>query len=91
MAPPGEKDISILLATMRPSLDPTTYIFLTTKSPPPFTTPLETPAATDCARRRGHTDRDDRKPSPRHMALTRQRFHARRSLLLSTSAWKRSA
>lgn len=33
MAPPGENNISILLATMQPSLDPTTYVFLTTKSP----------------------------------------------------------
>jgi hypothetical protein len=33
MASPGENNISILLATMQPSLDPTTYVFLTTKSP----------------------------------------------------------
>lgn len=33
MAPPGEKNISILLATMQPSLDPAIYVFLTTKSP----------------------------------------------------------
>lgn len=34
MAPtPGEADLSILLATMQPVLDPTVYIFLTTNEP----------------------------------------------------------
>jgi hypothetical protein len=34
MAPTtGEKDLSTLLATMQPVLDPTVYVFLTTKQP----------------------------------------------------------
>ncbi|CAL5868726.1 uncharacterized protein PFLUO_LOCUS2953 [Penicillium psychrofluorescens] len=36
MAPPsGEEDLSVLLATMQPILDPTTYVFLNTKEPLP--------------------------------------------------------
>ncbi|KAJ5612531.1 hypothetical protein N7510_005725 [Penicillium lagena] len=34
MAPPsGEENLSVLLATMQPTLDPTTYVFLNTRQP----------------------------------------------------------